>query len=296
VTISKKFFTTGLSDIVKISGREPTLYPNLVDLIHELKRIYPKIMLSTNGTGSISLMQSLIDGGVSIFALPFHTNNREKYIRMCGISGKTADRYFDHTQQIIAHLSEQKQEIHLIRVLMRGLNDSVEELDEFIEFCGKYRAMGKIFTLNYHPNIHRSFENNQFVNPASNISALDVFNSLYVDTKSFREYIRDKSIKSDSYSNDFSLRTIYTYGMENGARFLFDSFEKAKSRYDRYDFCKSCPYIKECNEGPYSNGWEITPDLKLQVCPMRSDLTIDLQNPEEIKEISFEGGNLNVIR
>ena len=170
VTISKKFFTTGLSDIVKISGREPTLYPNLVDLIHELKRFILKIMLSTNGTGSTSLMQSLIDGGVSIFALPFHTNNREKYIRMCGISGKTADRYFDHTQQIIAHLSEQKQEIHLIRVLMRGLNDSVEELDEFIEFCGKYCAMGKIFTLNYHPNLHRLFENTSLSIPLQTLA------------------------------------------------------------------------------------------------------------------------------
>jgi hypothetical protein len=212
---------------------------------------------------------------------------------MCGLPVKTADSFYEHTQKVIAYLSEQKQEIHLIRVLMHNFNDSIEELNEFIEICGKYHALGKIFLLNYHPNINRSFVKNQFVNPKPNINSLDVFNQLNVQIEPFHKYIQEKAIKDQSYSNEFSLRTINVYEMENGAKFLFDSFESVKTKYN---FCKSCEFIDVCKEGPYSNGWEIRPDLKLQICPMRADLTIDLRSPEEIKKIVFQEGKLNVIR
>jgi molybdenum cofactor biosynthesis enzyme MoaA len=293
VKIGKLFARNNLSDILKISGREPTLYPNLIPLIQNLRGNFPKIMVSTNGTGSIQLMQDLIENGVTIFAIPLHTTDLNKFILMSGLSPNHAKLYFQKIFDMIEYLSQQNCELHIIRVIMKTLNDTQHDTEEFLEICRKNHALGKIFGINYHADLHRTDHNADRREHLFLGCAADAYNQLRVDLDPIRHFIQTQSFRTESYSNNFSLRTVTVYQLHDGTKVLLDSYEQS---HTRYEFCQSCDYQKFCQEGPYSNGWEIRPDLKLQICPMRDDLTIDFSSPDTIKRIYFEGGTLHVDR
>ncbi|MGM5483081.1 MAG: anaerobic ribonucleoside-triphosphate reductase activating protein [Nanobdellota archaeon] len=65
--ISKK----GWIDAVTITGGEPTLYPELIDFLRELKKLGLKIKLDTNGTNPDLLWDMLDEGLLDYVAMDF---------------------------------------------------------------------------------------------------------------------------------------------------------------------------------------------------------------------------------
>ncbi len=82
--------------------------------------------------------------------------------------------------------------------------------------------------------------------------------------------------------------------LKNGVKILMDDFLPEKKK--AFLLCRSCKNMNYCREGPFSNGWELRPDLLLQICPLRGDLTIDLRNPKNIQYIKLEEGKIIVVR
>jgi pyruvate formate lyase activating enzyme len=70
---------------VCITGGEPTLYPDLPDLIKEIKAMGFKVKLDTNGTNP-SMLKYLTDNGLIDFVSMDIKNARDKYRMTSGIS------------------------------------------------------------------------------------------------------------------------------------------------------------------------------------------------------------------
>ena len=73
----------GKLDGVCISGGEPTLYPDLPELIHAIRQMGFAVKLDTNGTNPQMLRDLLRDGLVDYVAMDIK-NSPERYAQTCG--------------------------------------------------------------------------------------------------------------------------------------------------------------------------------------------------------------------
>jgi len=287
--IFKLFQQANLTEIAKISGREPTLYSHLIDLIKGLNKRAKKITLSTNGYKNHELVYKAIENGVSLVTLPIPSLNQNKYGFFAGLSEEKAKKAFGEVRQLIDNLSDYEVELHFIRILMRGFNDSNEDMKDFITFSKKHNAMMKIFDLNYHPRLN-SPVGNQKVEESSET----IWKNLYVSTNDWKKKFSANATDIIEFSSNFSCRKVIVMSLKNGVKILMDDFLQDKKK--AFSSCRNCKNRNYCREGPFSNGWELRPDLLIQICPLREDLTIDLRNPKNIQSIKLKNGKITVER
>lgn len=289
IQIFKLFKSENLTEIAKISGREPTLYPELINLVKGLSKVAGKITLSTNGYENHEKIYNVIKNGVSLITISVPTLNHKRYGFFTGLPKEKAKKSLKNVLNLIENLSNYDVELHFIRILLKDFNDSIEDMNRFIDFSKKYDATMKIFDLNYHPML-----NFPIGNQTINISSETIWKNLYVPTDQWREKFLADSINKIDFLNSFSCRKVTLMSLKNGIKVLMDDFLEEKKK--RFDHCRNCKYLSYCREGPFSNGWELRPNLLLQICPLRDDLTLDLRNPKKIQKLKFKGGKLKVER
>ncbi|WP_319378457.1 GTP 3',8-cyclase MoaA [uncultured Methanocorpusculum sp.] len=111
---------------IKITGGEPLLRPDLLDII---RSIPPHIesSLTTNGTHLAKYAKDLKEAGLSRVNVSLDTMNRDTYIK---ITGK--DRLKDVLDGINAALAVGLTPVKLNMVILKGMND--HEIDDFLAF------------------------------------------------------------------------------------------------------------------------------------------------------------------
>ena len=138
---------------IDFSGGEPTLHPDFVKgefRIVEWTKTYPKIRFSLH-SNAIELNPNLVDRiksnfsriGASINSVIFDTWN--KMTNFHGIYPEKAQRKkFDRMMENLEYIANQNigHKVFMKSVVMRGFNDSEEELSAFLDACAKY---------NFHP-------------------------------------------------------------------------------------------------------------------------------------------------
>jgi len=138
---------------IDFSGGEPLLHPDFVNkkytLIKWMKK-YPKARFSLQ-TNGINLTPDLIDIVKNTFSrigISIHSTNFETWNKITNPSNlipiKLQKEKFSQLMNNLGYLSKQNinERVFLKSVIVRGMNDSEEELKLFLELCKK---------LNFHP-------------------------------------------------------------------------------------------------------------------------------------------------
>lgn len=74
---------------IRFSGGEPTIHPNLLDLVSYCKsHKVERIAISTNGTADLSLYKELIDAGINDFSISLDSGCCAISDKISGVSGK----------------------------------------------------------------------------------------------------------------------------------------------------------------------------------------------------------------
>ncbi len=293
--IFKLFQKTNLTEIAKISGREPTLYPDLIPLVKELNKTANKITLSTNGYLNHEVIFKAIKSGVSLITLPIPSLDPKKYGFFTGLPEKLKESALKNILELINQLTEYNVELHFIRILIKDFNDSSKDMKDFISFSKKNKAITKIFDLNYHHRLNILISDNIFSeNLVLQDSIENIWQKLYVSTTNWKKKFLSEAVKKIEFSNKISCRKVILMSMKNGAKILMDEFLPEKKK--EITFCNNCMHFDYCREGPFSNGWELRPDLLIQACPLREDITINLKQPENIRNIKKTNGDIIVER
>lgn len=159
---------TPLSQI-DISGGEPLVHPDFIKKEYrfiEWMKKHPSIKFSlhTNGLNLFPEVIDLLKDNFSRIGISIHSINFETWNKITNSNGqiplKVQEERFEQLMDNLLYLSKQKinGKVFLKSVVVRGLNDSEEEIKSFLDFCKK---------LNFHPKFlqfdpqYRSHQNLQ---------------------------------------------------------------------------------------------------------------------------------------
>ena len=115
---------------VKLTGGEPTLRPDLTDIIRAVPEGM-EISLTTNGTRLKDIASDLKAAGVSRVNISLDTLNRERYTKITG-----RNLLPDVLEGLKAALEAGLTPVKLNVVLLPGLND--DEIDDFLAFAREH--------------------------------------------------------------------------------------------------------------------------------------------------------------
>ncbi len=124
---------------------EPLLYPELVELIHDIRKEIPSVKRISMDTNGLTLNEKFIDYLVKAGLTRFNISLNSVDKKTCD---KLSNRNYNltHLLKMIKYIdnkyaSKGKCEIILAPVLLSGFNDSEKELDEFMKFAVKISGL-----------------------------------------------------------------------------------------------------------------------------------------------------------
>lgn len=114
-------------DEVRLTGGEPTLRSDLLEIVNELGKLnLKKISITTNGSKLAQFLPDLSTGPVKSINISLDSLNRETFKK---ISGKDE---FDHTFLAILKSRDMGFKVKINMVVMNGIND--HEIIDFVRF------------------------------------------------------------------------------------------------------------------------------------------------------------------
>lgn len=123
----------GEAEILQISGGEPTLHPQILDILSLAhKKKFKCLMLNTNGI-------RIAEDEAFAKALAEFTGGFEVYLQFDGFKKKTAQHLrgkadlMDIKRRAIAHLQKYRVPMTLVATIQRGIND--QEIGEIVRFA-----------------------------------------------------------------------------------------------------------------------------------------------------------------
>ncbi len=130
---------------IDLSGGEPTLHPDFVNKEYRLidwTKKFPDIRFSLH-TNGIRLYPELIDrikNNFSRIGISLHSANFETWKKIClgeNFNDEIARKQFDSIMENIAYLAKAGigHKVFLKSVIVKGVNDSPEELFSFLDLC-----------------------------------------------------------------------------------------------------------------------------------------------------------------
>ncbi len=138
-------------DEIRVTGGEPTLRPEFLDIMNELSKLkLKKLSFTTNGLYLDNLLYRLKDICKSVnFSLD--SLNKDGFKKMTGS---------DDFEQVLRSIFIAKDlgfKVKINSVLMRGINDN--EIEDFVEFSGKYKIEVRFLELMRIGPARNKFEN-----------------------------------------------------------------------------------------------------------------------------------------
>ncbi|RLF82128.1 GTP 3',8-cyclase MoaA [Thermococci archaeon] len=118
---------------VKLTGGEPTIRNDVVDIVRRIKPYVVDLSMTTNGTTIKSLGRALKDAGLDRVNISLDTLNKEKYKQITG---------FDMLSQVVDGINAAVKLFYPVKlnmVVMKGLNDN--EIWDMIDYTAKKGAI-----------------------------------------------------------------------------------------------------------------------------------------------------------
>jgi GTP 3',8-cyclase len=243
---------------VRIAGLEPTLRPDIVKLVENLKKQgFKDVGITTNGSQLSSLAGDLFDAGLDEVNVSLHSLDPDVFEK---ITGKNC--LDDVINGIIKCKEIGIPEVKVNCVLL-GRKGMESEVRKFLDFAARNSLSLRFYQLFWTP-LDDSFYQNYHLSWKYYFHLWKPFVSrIIID------------------STTLPMRGRITFHLTTGAIVQVDTFDTPKiSNPD----CRACPYKFQCEEGLLGCGLRITPDLMLSPCLYREDLNIDLHNLVKLKE------------
>ena len=237
-------FSAGLKNI-SLTGGDPTLHPSIKEIIQFLNQYkFNDFFFHTNG---ISLNKEIVDllvGNCNKIAVSIHTVNFDTWTILTGGRESQYNKLMQNLEYLrIIRMKNKNLIVELKLVPLKNVNDSDEEMWEYLEFCSKNEFKFKF--LNFEPIIPEQIK---FAIPIEYIDQkLMCLGCKQVVVKTFRgqkEYIPFKK---------YIFKNTYGVAIEIG--------------------CGDHRVCKECYK---SNEIFLTPDLNIKPCHA-SDYVINLK-------------------
>lgn len=233
---------------LKIAGMEPTLHPDLTELISETRSFnISDLSMTTNGTRLASVLPDLIEAGLNRLTVSLHTLDPVIFKQITRGSILPVLESLD----LCADFGIPTK---LNVVLLRGVNDNIQDL---LNYAAIKNFELKLYPLLWQPHFKSEYERyfvswNEVIQPyAINWRGLEI--TEFVDPQRYR----------------------YTLETENGVRVTTSWFHH--KRGSKYQLCRNCPLNSMCEEGFMGYGFETDSDLALTPCYLRPALRIDLK-------------------
>ncbi|MHA1792635.1 MAG: GTP 3',8-cyclase MoaA [Promethearchaeota archaeon] len=197
--IVNTFARNGNVKKVKITGGEPLVHPEIIEIIREISKIraIKDISMTTNGFFLEDLAQELKDAGLNRINISLCSLNRDTFKEITGVDG------LDQVLRGIDAAKKSKLEpIKINFVLLKDINDY--QLDDIINFCAKKDVRLQLIELHNISSVHG--ENNTF-NEKHFIDVDSALKKITIPVKSID--IRElQSRKVITYENGLSIEVI----------------------------------------------------------------------------------------
>ncbi len=118
---------------VKLTGGEPTIRKDIVEIVRRIRPYVKDLSLTTNGTVMYNLAEDLKEAGLDRVNISLDTLDREKYRRITG---------FDVLPQVLRGIEKSVRlfnPVKLNMVVMKGLND--DEIWDMIDYAARTGAV-----------------------------------------------------------------------------------------------------------------------------------------------------------
>lgn len=250
-------------DKVKLTGGEPMLRRDILDIVHRLGKLGLRdLSMTTNGTRLISMAKKLKDAGLMRVNISLHTVNRDKYCLITGTKdrgdGRTRHEYV--IDAIKSAIEAGLKPVKLNVVVMKNVND--DEIEELIDFASEF---GDHVILQLIELIEEGSANREF------------YEKYYYSLKEVEERFEKEAVKIVTRS--FQMRKQYL--LPNGV------WVELVRPNNNYDFCMNNDRIR------------ITHDGKFKPCLLRDDNLVDFITPmrngasdEELERIFIQAVRL----
>jgi len=125
-------------DAVKLTGGEPMLRPDIVEIVRGLEALgLREISMTTNGTHLQRLAEELHDAGLSRVNISLHSLRKERFQFIVGV-----DSYDETRNAVSAAIQAKLLPVKLNMTLLKNVND--DEVDEMVAFVHKTGGRGEV--------------------------------------------------------------------------------------------------------------------------------------------------------
>ncbi|AIF69888.1 hypothetical protein PAP_07490 [Palaeococcus pacificus DY20341] len=124
---------------VKLTGGEPTVRRDIVEIVERIKPYTTDLSMTTNGSVMNRLAEPLKEAGLNRVNISFHSLNRKRYKQITGVD------LLDRAIKGIEKASKFFHPVKLNMTIMRGLNE--DEIWDMIEFAAKNKVVLQLIEL-----------------------------------------------------------------------------------------------------------------------------------------------------
>jgi cyclic pyranopterin phosphate synthase len=119
---------------VKLTGGEPLLRGDLVEIVSRIAPLVAEVSLTTNGSHLAGMARPLREAGLGRVNVSLHTLNPDRFSKLCGV---------DLVAEVIGGIEESVRAglnpVKVNMVVLKGENDG--EIQSMIDFCGSVGAI-----------------------------------------------------------------------------------------------------------------------------------------------------------
>lgn len=119
---------------VKLTGGEPLLRDDIVDIVSRISAIVPEVSLTTNGSRLSDLAMPLTRAGLRRVNVSLHSLNPDVYTSLCGVDMSHVVR-----KGIGVAVESGLNPVKVNMVVLKGQND--REIESMMDFCGSVGAV-----------------------------------------------------------------------------------------------------------------------------------------------------------
>ena len=205
---------------IRLTGGEPTVRKDFFDILHDMKKNsnIPKITMTTNGYHLDKIAKKLYEAGLNGINISIDSLNRKTFYELTG-----HDRLLEILDGIKILQDLNFKNIKVNAVLLKGINDSYEDFENFGNFIKKNKI------------------DFRFIELMQTGDNLDYFKKNHVSSKIFKDYLQNNNWIQQTYGKDAGPALNFVHPEFKGKFGLIAPYSK--------DFCKTCNRLRITSRG-----------------------------------------------
>jgi cyclic pyranopterin phosphate synthase len=204
---------------VKLTGGEPLLREDIVDIVSRTSPLVAEVSLTTNGSHLAEMAESLKEAGLRRVNVSLHTLDPNLYSELCGV-----DLSAKVVRGIAASVDAGLNPVKVNMVVLKGENDG--EIQSMMDFCGSVGAVLQLI---------------EYEADRENASGRH-FSQRYFSLKSTEEMLAKQS--AETSVNELHRRKRYRVRANGG----FVTVEVVRPMHNT-EFCSNCTRIRMSSDG-----------------------------------------------